>query len=82
MKSQQQHQLIASTQDQLSSPCVKNCCLDDNDICLGCFRSLEEIRKWRQVDDDTRHCFLINAQCRKKDHKTKITPTCDTGDLQ
>ncbi|QEI12931.1 DUF1289 domain-containing protein [Cellvibrio japonicus] len=30
----------------LSSPCIRNCCLDDDDICLGCFRSLAEITHW------------------------------------
>ncbi|WP_156302871.1 DUF1289 domain-containing protein, partial [Methylogaea oryzae] len=26
-----------------SPPCVRNCCLDSTDICLGCFRALAEI---------------------------------------
>jgi len=28
------------------SPCIRNCCLDDDLTCLGCFRSLEEIKEW------------------------------------
>lgn len=36
------------------SPCVRNCCLDDNDVCIGCGRTLEEIRLWSTVDDSTR----------------------------
>jgi predicted Fe-S protein YdhL (DUF1289 family) len=28
------------------SPCVRNCCLDDDDVCLGCGRSLPEIVAW------------------------------------
>lgn len=70
MKSQQ-HQLITATQDPLSSPCVRNCCLDNDDICLGCFRSLEEIRNWRQVDNQTRERILINAQHREKLYQQK-----------
>ena len=28
------------------SPCISVCVLDDNDICLGCFRSATEITDW------------------------------------
>lgn len=31
------------------SPCVRNCCLDENDVCLGCGRLLEEILRWRSA---------------------------------
>ncbi|MEJ2212786.1 MAG: DUF1289 domain-containing protein [Gammaproteobacteria bacterium] len=33
-------------QKQIASPCIRNCCLDDDDICLGCFRSIDEITGW------------------------------------
>lgn len=36
----------------VSSPCVRNCCLDDNDICLGCGRTVEEIISWGDAVDD------------------------------
>ncbi|EKO3688429.1 DUF1289 domain-containing protein [Vibrio metschnikovii] len=29
------------------SPCNRHCCLDENDICLGCFRTLNDILKWQ-----------------------------------
>ena len=35
----------------ISSPCVRNCCLDEKDICLGCGRSIEEIVYWGDADD-------------------------------
>lgn len=47
------------------SPCVRNCCLDDNLICLGCFRSLEEIKDWGLVDDQRRRSIMRNALQRK-----------------
>ncbi|RRD55948.1 DUF1289 domain-containing protein [Comamonadaceae bacterium OH2545_COT-014] len=34
------------------SPCVSVCRLtDDRRYCLGCFRSLDEIRAWKNLDD-------------------------------
>jgi predicted Fe-S protein YdhL (DUF1289 family) len=48
------------------SPCIRNCCLDDDDTCLGCFRSLEEIKEWGLVDDPRREAILNNAKQRRE----------------
>ena len=48
------------------SPCVRNCCLDDDLVCLGCFRTIEEIKDWSIVDDQQRRLILQNAQRRKE----------------
>jgi uncharacterized protein len=47
------------------SPCVRNCCLDDDLICLGCFRSIDEIKEWGLVGDDRRLAILQAAQRRQ-----------------
>lgn len=28
------------------SPCMNICTLDDNHVCMGCRRTLDEIRRW------------------------------------
>jgi predicted Fe-S protein YdhL (DUF1289 family) len=48
------------------SPCVRNCCLNDDDICLGCFRSLEEITQWGESNNQERIIVLQNAQQRRE----------------
>ena len=48
------------------SPCVGNCCLDDDLTCLGCFRSLGEIKEWGVVDDHRRRIILQNAKQRSE----------------
>ena len=50
----------------LPSPCLRKCCLDDEGTCLGCFRSLEEIRKWAATDNQRRHAILSNATQRRE----------------
>jgi predicted Fe-S protein YdhL (DUF1289 family) len=47
------------------SPCIGNCCLDDDLTCLGCFRSLEEIKEWGVADDHRRRVILQNAKQRR-----------------
>lgn len=37
------------------SPCIKVCVLNENDICTGCFRTLEEIKLWTKMTDLMRH---------------------------
>lgn len=37
-----------------SSPCTRVCCLDDQNVCLGCGRTLDEIRRWSQMSDAER----------------------------
>jgi hypothetical protein len=48
------------------SPCIRNCCLDDDLTCLGCSRSLEEIKEWGVVDDHRRGIILQNAKRRRE----------------
>ena len=38
----------------IKSPCVHICCLDEKDICLGCYRSCDEICKWGAMNNDER----------------------------
>jgi uncharacterized protein len=57
---------MSDTDCSAQSPCVRNCCLDDDDTCLGCFRSLEEIKEWGVVDHHRRGIILQNARRRKE----------------
>ncbi len=56
----------------IESPCVRNCCLNDEDICLGCFRSLREITRWGAVDDHGKQLILESVAQRKKDYLQKV----------
>ena len=38
----------------MTSPCINICHLNDNDICVGCFRSSTEIMTWKDLDDEAR----------------------------
>ena len=50
----------------ITSPCIRNCCLDDRDICLGCLRSLDEICRWSSLDNPMRLQILMAVAERKK----------------
>lgn len=47
------------------SPCVSICKLDKDRICIGCFRSIKEIRDWYDVDDEGKKKILESVAQRK-----------------
>ena len=43
------------------SPCISLCTLDEDDICMGCLRSLDEIVDWTMLSDDEKRAVLANV---------------------
>ena len=70
---------MLDTDDSGQSPCVRNCCLDDSLVCLGCFRSLEEIKEWGLVDNHRRHIILLNASQRSEAHRCLMKSRHDSA---
>ena len=54
----------------VSSPCVSICALDEEDICIGCFRNIREIGEWYQLTDDEKREVnrRANRRAREKGH--------------
>lgn len=50
----------------IESPCKRHCCLDDNNICLGCHRSLEEIQQWGLSDSQAKQAILEKVRQRRR----------------
>ncbi len=48
-----------------ASPCIRNCCLDEQDICMGCFRTLKEILAWHHSTDDEKRIILSLSHARQ-----------------
>ena len=48
------------------SPCISVCLLDENDICVGCYRSADEITDWFMADADEKREILARAGERMK----------------
>ena len=61
----------------VESPCVRNCCLDDDDICMGCFRTLDEIKDWSSCPDYKKLSVLKNCLQRRQMKKQRKNPLSD-----
>jgi predicted Fe-S protein YdhL (DUF1289 family) len=51
--------------DAFPTPCVRNCCLDDHNICLGCHRSLAEILAWANASNAEKTEILARCAARR-----------------
>ena len=49
---------------EVESPCRRQCCLDDQDICLGCGRVLQEILDWGNADMARKRAICAAAEAR------------------
>jgi predicted Fe-S protein YdhL (DUF1289 family) len=61
-----------NTEEKIESPCVRNCCLDNDDICLGCHRSLSEITSWTAMSKQEQKVVLQNAKQRAANSNNKF----------
>ncbi|WP_434770892.1 DUF1289 domain-containing protein [Pseudomonas entomophila] len=48
----------------VASPCVSICALDEQDLCTGCQRSVDEITRWSRMDNAERRQVLVRCQAR------------------
>ncbi|MEO4048679.1 DUF1289 domain-containing protein [Pseudomonas sp. CAU 1711] len=54
----------STNSEAVASPCRRQCCLDERDICLGCGRSLAEILEWGSADNERRRAICQAARQR------------------
>lgn len=57
--------LFSNISPAVASPCISLCRLDEQKVCLGCFRHVEDIREWRSADDERRRQICAGAQARR-----------------
>ena len=57
--------LFSNVSPAVPSPCISTCRLDEQKVCLGCFRHVEDIREWRSADDPRRRQICANADLRR-----------------
>ncbi|WP_070885557.1 DUF1289 domain-containing protein [Pseudomonas sp. D1-3] len=51
----------------VASPCVHVCALDEEDICIGCQRNVDEITRWSAMENDERRQVLQLCHERARD---------------
>lgn len=54
-----------SINSKIKSPCIHVCTKDENGICLGCFRNMDEIREWYLNTDEQKQETIKRAENRR-----------------
>ena len=49
---------MTASERPVASPCVSICALDEQDICTGCQRNVDEITRWSRMDNAERRRVL------------------------
>ncbi|WP_081794155.1 DUF1289 domain-containing protein [Pseudomonas sp. RIT288] len=57
--------LYSNVSPAVPSPCTGVCRLDEQKVCLGCARHVEDIREWRSADDERRRVIVAQAARRR-----------------
>ena len=51
--------------DEVDSPCVKLCIVHPEErICVGCYRSIDEIASWSRLTPDQRRAVIADLPAR------------------
>ena len=48
----------------VNSPCINICKLDENKICIGCYRTLDEIANWTKYTNEEKLNIINQLQNR------------------
>lgn len=52
--------------ETVPSPCVHICSLDENNVCIGCFRTGEEITEWGGMTNDQKKAVRLACAEREQ----------------
>ncbi|WP_081771839.1 DUF1289 domain-containing protein [Paraburkholderia nodosa] len=64
----------------VKSPCIDVCAFDGKTgLCIGCFRTLDEIRDWKKMTDHRRH-QIRNERSRRQAKVVREAPKASSED--
>ena len=56
---------VVNDQNEISSPCVSICALNENDVCVGCYRTGDELTRWRGMNNTEKLATIELAKERE-----------------
>ncbi|BCO18496.1 DUF1289 domain-containing protein [Alteromonas sp. KC3] len=56
----------------LASPCVALCKLDEQDICIGCQRTIDEITHWQYYSESQKQAVFERLYKKSDTHSISI----------
>lgn len=59
----------------IHKPCIRRCSLNEEEICLGCFRTFDDMLRWNKASIEEKQEMLNLAEQRKMEHAKKQAST-------
>jgi len=56
---------MTDTTQPVKSPCIEVCALNDQDICIGCYRTANEIIEWFSAPKERKREILASVDQRR-----------------
>ena len=50
--------------EEVKSPCISVCVLNEEDICEGCYRTAQEITDWSRLDNQGKRRVMNEVRAR------------------
>ncbi len=61
--------MVSSSDEIIQSPCIRQCTLNEADVCMGCFRTLNDILNWQASTNEQKENIVSSAQQRQQNFK-------------
>ena len=58
---------------EVASPCVRNCCLNADDVCMGCYRHIDEILAWKSYKSHDKETVITSCAQRRTAAQEKLS---------
>ncbi|WP_101759349.1 DUF1289 domain-containing protein [Oceanicoccus sp. KOV_DT_Chl] len=52
--------------EEVKSPCISVCVLNEDDVCEGCYRSAQEITDWSVLSNTEKQSVMVEVRQRFK----------------
>lgn len=56
---------VSGSTQPVKSPCIEVCSLNDQDVCIGCYRTANEIIEWFSAPDERKREILMSVNERR-----------------
>jgi predicted Fe-S protein YdhL (DUF1289 family) len=58
--------ITTSSDEIIESPCIRQCTLDEKDVCVGCYRTLQDILNWQASTQEQKVDIVAKSKQRKQ----------------
>ena len=62
---------VSDSTQPVKSPCIEVCSLNDQDVCIGCYRTANEIIEWFSAPDERKREILVSVSERRAGSASK-----------